>query len=416
MTGQRVRGTRRAAVALLAASALLSGCGVLPGGTGGSPGPVVVMTWAPVGTSATNMPGMLAMAQVYEKYANDQGGFGGRKLKVLTCNERDDIVGVRNCAQQANDAGAVAVVGSYSEQGADFISALETYDIPYIGGYGITEDEFQSVESYPINGGLPALLAGNGRQLADLCKKVTLVRPDTTTGDQYPVFLDDGLRAGGRSSARDLRTADNATEYTSVAEHAVDGNKSSDCVSAVLGDHTSTFFDSLRHVGDEALKVRVSSVLGSITQSLVDSTGGAHSPLENAYVTGWYPPSSDPKWDQMKATVTKYAFNDDRIDVDDPGAQTTWIAYTVLDKVVAAMGGKTAVTRSSLQRAMDRTSKLSTGGLTPDLGWTDSDTHGIVGYSRLTNTKVTYQQVRNGRLVPARPGFIDLSATLSAQR
>src|SRR3954462_9259308 len=101
MTGQRVRGTLRAAAALLAASALLSGCGVLPGGTGGSPGSVVVMTWAPVGTSRTNMPGMLAMAQVYEKYAHDHGGFGGRQLKVLTCNERDNITAVRDCAQQA---------------------------------------------------------------------------------------------------------------------------------------------------------------------------------------------------------------------------------------------------------------------------------------------------------------------------
>jgi len=413
MTEQRVRGTLRAAAALLSASALLSGCGVIPGVTGGSPGPVVVMTWAPVDTDGTNMPGMLAMAQVYEKYANDRGGFGGRKLKVLTCNEHDTIIGVRNCAQQAEDAGAVAVVGSYSEQGADFTAALETYDIPYIGGYGITEDEFESVESYPVNGGLPALLAGNGRQLADLCKKVTLVRPDTTTGDQFPFFLNAGLRAGGNAAAKDLRTADTSTEYTSVAEHAAGANKTSDCVSAVLGDHTSTFFDSLRHVGDEPLKVRVSSVLGSVTQSLVDSTGGAHSPLENAYVTSWYPPSSDPEWKEMKTAVTKYAFNDDRINVDDPGPQTTWIAYTVLDEVISAMKSKSSVSRFALQQTMDRTTNLSTGGLTPALGWTDADMRGIVGYSRLVDTKVTYQQVRNGRLVAARPGFIDLTATLS---
>ncbi|WP_262412609.1 ABC transporter substrate-binding protein [Actinacidiphila acidipaludis] len=372
------------------------------------------MTWAPVGTNGTNMDGMLAMAQVYEKYANDRGGLGGRKLKVLTCNEHDTIIGVRTCAQEANDAGAVAVVGSYSEQGADFVSALETYDIPYIGGYGITQDEFQSIESYPINGGLPALLAGNGRQLADLCSRVTLVRPDTTTGDQFPSFIDDGLRAGGSSDAKDLRTPDTATEYTATAEQAVGRNKSSDCVSAVLGDHTSTFFDSLRHVGDKPAKVRVSSVLGSVTQSLVDSTGGANSPLENAYVTGWYPPSSDPQWNGMKAAVAKYAFGDDRIDVDDPGPQTTWIAYTVLDEVISAIKGKSSLSRLVLEKAMDHTTNLSTGGLTPPLGWTDQDLHGIVpGYSRLVNTKVTYQQVRNGRLVAARPGFIDLNATLT---
>lgn len=433
MTGQRPRGIRcgagpadsgarrtaaglrravTAVTAALAASALLGGCGLAPGSAGGSPDPVVVMTWAPVGTSATNMPGMLAMAQVYQKYANDRGGFGGRRLKVLTCNERNDIVAVRACAERAHDAGAVAVVGSYSQNGADFMSALETYDISYVGGYGITEDEFESVESYPVNGGLPALLAGDGRQLADLCQRVTLVRPDSTTGDQFPAFLDAGLAAGGDQPARDLRAAEDATQYGGVAQSAVGGDDPRDCVSAALGEHTATFFDSLRRVGERAPKVRLSSVLGSVTQSVVDASGGASSPLEGAYVTGWYPPPGDARWNAMRAAVTRYAFSDDRIDVDDPGAQTTWIAYTVLDEVVSAMGRGAAVTTSSLRHALDGTAHLPTGGLTPDLGWQDADMHGIDGYPRLVNADVTYQQVRDGRLTAVRPGFVDLAATL----
>jgi hypothetical protein len=181
----------------------------------------------------------------------------------------------------------------------------------------------------------------------------------------------------------------------------------------VLGDHTPTFFDSLRRTGDSTPKVRLSSVLGSVEQSVVDATGGASSPLENAYVTGWYPVSSDAKWNEMKAAVTKYAFDDDRIDVADPGEQTTWIAYTVLSKVVAAMGGK-SVSPASLQDALDHTTHLSTGGLTPELGWTDADFKGVPEYTRLVNTKVTYQVIRDGRLVAARPGFIDLGATLTS--
>ncbi|WP_435822091.1 ABC transporter substrate-binding protein [Actinacidiphila alni] len=412
MKERRIRRVRTGAVALLATSALLSGCGVLPGGSGGSPGPLVVMTWAPVDTKSTNMPGMLAMAQTYQKYVNEQGGLGGRQLKVLTCNERNDAVAVTDCAGQAAKAGAVAVVGSYSEEGTAFTTALESSGIPYIGGYGITADEYQSLLSYPVNGGLPALLAGNGRQLADLCKKVDLVRPDSITGDQFPIFLDQGLKAGGKAPARDLLTADDANDYTDVATEAVGNNKSSTCVSAVLGDRTSTFFDSLRRIGDERPKVRLSSVLGSIQQSLVDSTGGSGSPLENAYVTGWYPPASDGKWDEMKAAVKKYAFGDNRIDVADPGVQTTWVAYTVFAKVVRAMDPKTTVTADSLHRAMDATTHLSTGGLTPDLGWTQSDLLGIPGHSRMTNSKVTYQVVRDGRLVAARPGFVDLTKTL----
>jgi hypothetical protein len=149
-----------------------------------------------------------------------------------------------------------------------------------------------------------------------------------------------------------------------------------------------------------------------VQQSVVDSTGAAESPLENAYVTGWYPPASDPKWATMKAAVNKYAFGDERIDIADPGAQTTWIAYTVFAEVVRALGDKATVDSGTVERAMNRTTHLSTGGLTPDLGWTDADLLGIPGHSRMVNSKVTYQVVRNGRLVQARPGFVDLTATL----
>jgi ABC-type branched-subunit amino acid transport system substrate-binding protein len=418
MTVRRGRRTRYVAASLLAAvSALVSGCGMLQGSAGGSPGTVTVMTWAPVGTKATNMPGMPAMAQAFERYVNDQGGLNGRKLKVITCNERNDSVAVTDCAQEAAKAGAVAVVGSYSEEGSSFSSALESENIPYIGGYGITQDEFQSLLSYPVNGGLPALLAGSGRQLADLCKKVTLVRPDSITGDQFPLFLDQGLKVAGRMPATDILAADDATDYNGVAQRAIGNDKPSTCVSAVLGDHTSTFFDALRRVGPGGVqpKVRLSSVIGSVQQDVVDSTGAAESPLENAYITSWYPPASDPKWDEMKSVINKYAFGDDRINVGDPGVQTTWIAYTVFAKVVRAMDGKDAVTADGVRRALDATSHLSTGGLTPDLGWADTDFPHIPNHTRMVNATVTYQVVRQGRLVSARPGFVDLTSTLRGQ-
>lgn len=353
------------------------------------------------------------MAQAFESYVNEQGGLGGRKLKVLTCNERDDSVAVAGCVQRAEEADAVAVVGSYSEQGGTFTTALETAGIPYVGGYGITQDEFQDPLSYPVNGGLPSLLAGNGRQLADACKKVNLVRPDSITGDQFPLFLDQGLTSGGLARANDLLTPDDATDYSEVAGRAIGNNKASTCVTAVLGDRTGTFFDSLRRIGDTPPRVKVSSVLGSVQQSLVDSTGGPSSPLENALVTGWYPPASDPKWDPLKAVVKKYAFSDDRIDVADPGVQTTWIAYSVFSAVVRSMAEtKTKVTANSLRRALDRTTHLSTGGLTPDLGWTDADMLGVADHPRMVNAKVTYQAVRDGRLISTRPGFVDVTATL----
>lgn len=417
MTDRRSRTARRVSLPLVGVSVLVGGlvggCGVLPRSAADSPGPVTVMTWAPVGTGSTNMPGMPAMAKAVEKYVNDQGGLDGHKLRVLTCNERNRAAAVEDCVRQASDAHAVAVVGSYSQEGGAFIPALEADDIPYIGGYGITEDEYESLMSFPVNGGLPALLAGSGRQLAQTCERVTLVRPDSTTGDQFPIFLDEGLAAGHRGPVRDLLTKDDRSDYTDIAAQAVGDDRSSSCVSAVLGDHTSTFFDALRRSGDRTPRVQVSSVIGSVQQSVVDAGGGPDSPLEDARITDWYPPASDRRWDTMKTVIRKYAFGDDDLDdAADPGAETTWIAYDVFTQVARAVGRRGAIDADTVRRALNATSGLSTGGLTPDLGWTDADMPAIPEHPRMSNPTVVYQEVRDGRLVRARPGFVNLTTTL----
>jgi hypothetical protein len=96
--------------------------------------------------------------------------------------------------------------------------------------------------------------------------------------------------------------------------------------------------------------------------------------------------------------------------------QTTWIAYTVLSKVIGAMDPGTPVTSRTLQRALDRTTGLSTGGLTPDLGWSGDDILSITDYARLPNLEVTFQVVRDGRLEQDRPGFADTAPALDVSR
>ncbi|MGV9877548.1 ABC transporter substrate-binding protein, partial [Streptomyces cellulosae] len=82
-----------AAGALAACAALVAGCGVVPGVTGGSgDDTITVMTWAPENTGATNKPGMPAFAEAYGRWVNAHGGLGGRPLRVLTCDEHDDAV------------------------------------------------------------------------------------------------------------------------------------------------------------------------------------------------------------------------------------------------------------------------------------------------------------------------------------
>ncbi|QGV80020.1 ABC transporter substrate-binding protein [Streptomyces ficellus] len=399
-------------VAAVGSACLLAGCGVIPGATGGSREPLTVMTWAPENSRATNMPGMPAMGQAYARWVNSQGGVGGRELRVLTCNEGNAPMEAAACARRAVQEGAVAVVGSYSQHGRAFMPRLEAAGIPYIGGYGLSDDEFKSPTSYPVNGGQPALLAGNGLQLADSCDRVSLVRPDSVTGADLPYILNAGLTRGHHRKAADIPTADDAGAYTEEARRSREQvGDDGGCVTAALGEHTANFFDSFRRLPPDGRDVRVSSVLGSVDQPLIDRTGGANGPFEGAYVTGWYPEAGDERWGAMKRVIREHAFADNRIDPADAGVQTTWIAYTVLKSVVESLGDQ-EITPGAIIHALDRGVRVDTGGLTPPLRWRYEDMLGTPATPRTVNHQVTFQVVRMGRLVAHKEGFVDVGPTL----
>lgn len=429
MTVRRRSALLASAASVTACAVALSGCGVLPSAAEADDGPIKVMTWAPQGTKATNMPGMPAMAQAYARWVNAEGGINGRRLQVLTCNDHNDTVRAARCASRAVEEGVTAVVGSYSQHGRSFMSTLERWGIPYIGGYGVANQEFTSPLSYPVNGGVPALIAGNGRQLAaGGCSHVSLVRPDTIAGDQLPRLINAGLKGGGTGPATDVRAPEDASAYSRQARRALEsanasggpygqaargGEKSGPCVTAVLGGRTDTFFDAFRRLRKDSPRVRTASVLGSVRQSLVDRSGGRSSPLEGAYATGWYPSAGDARWDRMKSVIERHAFGDNRVEGSDPGVQTTWVAYTVLRQVLKSLDGE-AVTAKAVQRALDRGDPVGTGGLTPKLNWGYDNMLAARDFPRIVNAMVTYQRVQDGKLRPVHEGFVDVQETLES--
>ncbi|MER5761451.1 ABC transporter substrate-binding protein [Streptomyces sp. NPDC002082] len=427
--------------AMAMGACLVVGCGALPGGSGGSGGAdtLTVMTFAPVESKATNMPGMPGMAKAYERWVNSKGGINGRKLRVLTCDERNTATGAADCARKAVAEKAVAVIGSYSQHGRAFLAPLEAEGIPFIGGYGVSAEEFQSPLSYPVNGGQPVLVAGAGHQLGRACAKVALVRPDTLAGDSLPLQLNAGLKANQMGPASDIRAAEDSADLAVQANEALaassagapatpaapskggassakDGKDGKDrgCVAAVLGARTETFFDAFRRADSQNRKPQVSSVLGSVSQALVDRTGGKESPFEGAYVTSWYPVSADPLWTQMRNVIADHAFGDNAVDPDDSGAQTTWIAYTVFSEMVKRFKEDEDLTGRTLTRKLNQSDPVKTGGLTPDLSWRYQDMRAVSGFPRMVNGRVTFQVVQQGRLV-AQPGgeqSMDMTKTL----
>ncbi len=389
MTGRRRPTFPRPFPGVISAAAagalLLSGCGVLPGATGGSREPVTVMTWAPDRSediNAVKMAGVPAMAQTYARWVNDTGGIDGRELRVIVCDEGDTSIGAERCAREAVDKKVAAVVGSYSRHGQSFMPALEAGGVPYIGGYGASTEEFSSYLSYPVNGGQSALLAGHGRQLGGSCTRVSLVRPDSISGDGMPPLLNNGLLAANRPASTDILAPLDATSYDEQATQALE-RSGGGCVTAVLGARTETFFDSFRRLEPDGEQVRISSVLGSVNQPLIDRTGGRNSPLRGRLRHRLVPGREELPLAADARRDREYAFGDNRIDPDDTTVQTTWIAYTALRAAVRAIGHEN-VTPGRVVATLNGGVEVDTGGLTPTLRWRFKDLVGTLSYPRIS--------------------------------
>ena len=404
-TRRFARATAAGAGAVLLAAGL-AGCG---GNADASEGSTVkVMTWAPEKAAVGGQPGVTALAAAIGKLVNDQGGLQGHPLQVLTCDERGTAAGATICADRAVSAGVVAVVGSYSENAETFMPVLEAHGIPYIGGFGLSSEEFTSPLSYPVNGGYQSLLAGNGEQLVQSgCRRVAVVSPDTLDGENMLNFLDVGL-ATGHIDAVEIPATPGLTDYTAQATKAIGADLPHSCVTTTLDPaSTATFFDDYRRLAPK--HTQLSSVIGSFQQSLIDSTGGAEGPLRAALATSWYPPDSSPVWNALHAAVKKYAFTDNRIDPADPGEQTTWIAYEVLRKAVDSVKGP--ITATSLRSFLDFSAPI-TPGQPPPLAWRNTDLLALASAPRLVNTEVSFLQVRKGQLAEAGKGPVDVRSLL----
>ncbi|WP_405021185.1 ABC transporter substrate-binding protein [Kitasatospora sp. NBC_00070] len=413
--GRRAGGRRVGSVAAAAALLAVAGCGG-PAGAAGDGEALVVMTWAPSGTGSVDRPGVTALAEEIGREVNAKGGRAGRKLKVLTCNEHNTAAGATACAQQAVAAHVIAVIGSYSQFGDTFMPVLGAAGIPYLGGYGVSGSDFSSPLSYPVAGGTPALIAGSGRQLAAAgCKTVALVRPDTGNGDTLTRYLAAAVTPAGIKLV-DVTVPEGAGAgaMAGPVQKAVGEDRAGSCVSVALGpEQTLLLLDAYRKAAPK--RTQLASVIGSVHQGVIDSTGGAGGPLNGALATGWFPPEGSKSWDDLRTAAADAATAGAApVDTTDLAVQTTWVAYQVFLQAVdrIASAGQ-PLTAKGLRGQLDSGDSIDTGGVTPPLSWGQTDMLPSAESPRLTNTWVTFQQVKGGRLTEQQSGFVDVRWVLT---
>lgn len=390
---------RAVGIATVSALALvLAACGGSSSDTAsGSKAPIKVMTWAPINSQLTNYPAIKGAAQTYEKYINAKGGIAGHKLQVLFCDEKGDPTAAANCARQAIQEKATAVVGSFGYTGDATIPLLKGANIAIFGGCcSNSVADLTSSNAFIMGDGPTYGAALAQKAVDDGKKKISLVVVDGAQTYQVPV--ENALKANGLKLNKSVVLPATAQDLSPQAAQALNGG--TDAVVIVAGsDSIKSFMTAYVQTGSKA---RIYGPQGNLTE---DVAKDFKTQLEGAVTGNTYPDISSPVWDDFRAALTKYNAPD--ISYNGLDGLGTWAAYTAFKNITESING-TIDSKSFLDTASKATN-VDTAGMTAPIDFSKEWTDGPKGYDRLFNRTAVFGTFKDGKLVPIDSDFKDYS-------
>ncbi|MET0952832.1 MAG: ABC transporter substrate-binding protein [Aeromicrobium sp.] len=285
--------TTIAAVAALMLS--LAACGGSDSGSGSdSSGSIKIMQIAAYESQSTSLPFMKTAAQAAVDEVNAAGGIGGRKIELLTCNDKYDPNESLRCAQKAVQEDVVAVVGSLTGFGAQVLPILEQAKIPSIGADAITAYDAQSPMSFLLDAGVPGYAAMPAVAKKNLgATKIITMHIENPSAETNQDFFKEGSELAGTEIVDNITVPLDTIDYTQyVAKAEAAGAEA--IVSSMSNDSNLKLWKALGSTKSD-LKVVVS--IGSVSPELIKQTNGA---ADGSYVISGTP-YADPSNETGKA-------------------------------------------------------------------------------------------------------------------
>lgn len=369
-----------------------------PGVSAPTGAPITVMTVYPDQSQGSNYPGVPVVAQSYADAVNAKGGIGGRPLKVLTCNDKNDGSLSATCARKAVSEKAVAVLGSFSVGSGQILPILQAAGIPWLGAFALDPAEYSNPFSFPILGGPVSFLATGVLAGADpACAKTQVLNFDIPAAAGLLPFIKQGFESSKKSIGATVKVPLTTTDFSSIAAAA----KDADCVITSLPDKfIQAYLAKAQTLG---VKQKVYAPGGSLSVGTVSSFA---SQLEGSAIASTFVPPNDPAWaDFRAATAGKKA-----VDQNEIQELETWAAYVVFNKVASTVTGE--LTAGTVKAALDKANAVDTGGLTPTLDFTKA--FPIAPLARITNTKLLTLRIAGGE-VKAEGDFVDYASYFGAK-
>ena len=351
-----------AAIALISGFALVAPA-AMPAAAKPTGGTVKVMVIFEKTAGLAASPDLPQGALAAAKALNKKNGVGGNKVKVLTCDTKDDPNVAAECGRKAVEEGVVALIANFTLHGNTFLPLMAENKIPSIGPNPASAAEFTSTAAFPIQGGavsgfgdLPRFLADDG------ATSIALVRPDIAAGAITGTFGNATLAKVGLKLTHEVPVPNDAPDMSAYVQSALaDGT---DGIMVGLGGQQAINFVQAAQQADPDIKLallstepaKVREALGPDAEGIIQSSAFLSPSIVKSKEGNRYR-------QEMKSAGYK----------DDDNGLNPWLSMQVLASVAE---GLPEVTGPAVFDKLNTTTGLETG-LTPPLQFTTAADIGL---------------------------------------
>jgi ABC-type branched-subunit amino acid transport system substrate-binding protein len=344
------------------------------------------------------------VAKAAAQAINTAGGIQGRPMEVLTCDDQFDPNATLDCARQASDEGAVAIISGLALAG-DYVDYAAQQGIPVIPAVGFQSAEFQNDISFPITaGGAGLATAAIAEVLGQGVTKISLVY-DESSGVAKPAAeaAAAGLEAQGITVTNVIPMAIDLPDGSSILAAAeADGAEG---VALLVQGVQAAQFISAADLADSAL------VIGSYDLSLEPATIKTLGPAADGVIMAssfkQLTTADDPGVQEFLAELAAY---DSSLSTDDwsiPGVGLGVYAATHL--AAQAANAAATVDAAGVLAALPTITDFDIGIMAP-IDFSAPNANFIPGFTRIFNTKYYFNEIQDTILVPLSPDPVDVAA------
>jgi hypothetical protein len=412
---RRHRPVRVAVVVVFAAAIALSACGsskgtsssggttgATTGATSGGSGtpaatkltgtPIKTMTIASVNYNGPTYANILEAAKLYQDWVNAHGGIKGHPLEVTTCDEQGVPQKTASCGRTAIADHDVAVVGSYTQNGAAIIPELAASKTSWFGiccSMSAIELVSPDVQQIGSGGGLNGLVV---KAVEDGCKTMSVVLDDTGASDALDIDLVKSALASVNSTAKITKYVLVPVTAQDYAPQVAEATQGAQCVIGGITENIWPGFLTAYSEADSTAKLY--GFQGNLDAKTVKPFPKQ---TQNAVVVGYYPDITLPQWANYRAAIAQYHAPSSE-DYNSLGGLGTWAAYYGFQQVIDSMTGP--INNVTFLKAAQTATNVNMDGLAPNADFAKKFQGLGKFFLNDTNNAVTFDIVKNGKLTP----------------